>query len=370
MLRFRRSIYYSYGFFFARIFPVPTQPPPPRNLTVDILRVIAILAVVLIHTTSRTLETTHFALNSAPWPLFLNQISRFAVPLFFLMSGFVLELSYPPVFNFLVYLKKRFNRLLIPYVFWSAVYYFFIYKQHAVTYLRSLLSGDASYQLYFIPSLLILYLIFPVIHRLYRFLSQIAVLVILGVVQIVLLHNEYNLNHLGFFYPVSIALLNFYVFLLGVVASRHWDYLVGIISRRKYFFLSAAVILAGYVFWEGRTRYFQTYNYQFFYSQWRPSVMLYTLALAAALAYVFERIRLSVSLVDTLSRLSYFVFFIHVAVLEFIWSHAGLWLYQNTRVGLTPPLWFDPLFFISVSAISFLTAYIAHKIPLLSRLTG
>jgi surface polysaccharide O-acyltransferase-like enzyme len=339
-------------------------------MTVDALRVTAILAVVLIHTTSRTLETTHFALNNAPWPLFLNQISRFAVPLFFLMSGFVLELSYPPVFNFFVYLKKRVNRIFIPYAFWSAFYYLFIYKQHAVSYFRALLSGDASYQLYFIPSLVILYLVFPLVHRWYRWLSHWAALIFLGLVQIVLLYNEYNLNHLRLFYPVAIAFLNFYVFLLGVVASRNWDYLKGIIGARKNFFITATLVLAGYVFWQGRTRYLETYNYEFFYSQWRPSVMLYTIALACALAYVYDRIRLSVSLVDTFSRLSYFVFFVHVAVLEFIWSRAGLWIYQHTEVNLAPPVWFDPLFFVSVTAASFLAALIVHKIPHLSRLTG
>ena len=69
------------------------------------MRAIAILAVILIHTTTRTLEATHYNLTSYPWTLLLNQVSRFAVPLFFLISGFVLELSSVNDINYLEFLK-------------------------------------------------------------------------------------------------------------------------------------------------------------------------------------------------------------------------------------------------------------------------
>lgn len=74
---------------------------------IDALRVVSILAVVLIHTTTRTIETTHNNLTDFPFTLFLNQIARFAVPLFILISGFVLELNYQNHANYFAYLKKR-----------------------------------------------------------------------------------------------------------------------------------------------------------------------------------------------------------------------------------------------------------------------
>jgi len=136
------------------------------NPIIDILRTISIFAVILVHTTTRTLEASSFALLKIPWTLFLNQIARFAVPLFFMIPGFVLELNYHLHENYLTYLKKRFSRIFIPYLFWSLIYYLFVYyKGRDPNFISALLRGDASYQLYFIPALLIFYLLFPLIHN-------------------------------------------------------------------------------------------------------------------------------------------------------------------------------------------------------------
>ncbi|MDZ7587084.1 MAG: acyltransferase family protein [Patescibacteria group bacterium] len=98
-----------------------------RNPAIDAMRLLAILAVVLVHTTTRTLQVTGYDLNVTWWPLLLNQITRFAVPMFFLISGFVLELNYDHHPYYLSFLKKRLSRILVPYLFWSLIYYFFVY---------------------------------------------------------------------------------------------------------------------------------------------------------------------------------------------------------------------------------------------------
>lgn len=146
----------------------------PKNYSpaADGLRIIAILAVVLIHTTARALEVTNLDVQRLPGTLLLNQAARFAVPMFFMISGFVLELSYQNHSNYLTYIKKRLGKIAIPYIAWSAIYYLLIYKQHAVSYWQALLTGDASYQLYFIPTLVIFYAVFPLIHLLKPILTN------------------------------------------------------------------------------------------------------------------------------------------------------------------------------------------------------
>jgi surface polysaccharide O-acyltransferase-like enzyme len=126
--------------------------------SIDSLRTFAILAVVLIHTTTRTLEAAKFNLTAFPVSIFLNQIVRFAVPLFFMISGFVLETNFDEKSGYLSFIKKRFSRIFIPFVFWSAIYYLFVYNQNHDNFLRVILTGNASYQLYFIPTLCIFYL--------------------------------------------------------------------------------------------------------------------------------------------------------------------------------------------------------------------
>ena len=111
---------------------------------VDGLRVVAILAVLAIHTTTRTLEASDAQILQFPFTFFVNQAARFAVPLFFLISGFVLEVSFAFHKNYFSYLKKRLSKIFVPYLFWSAIYYSFIYKNHSVDFVTAHIGGLLS----------------------------------------------------------------------------------------------------------------------------------------------------------------------------------------------------------------------------------
>lgn len=332
------------------------------NPAIDLLRFISILAVILIHTTTKTLEMTHYNLYQTSWTLLLHQITRFAVPLFFLISGFVLELNHDNQANYWQYLTKRFNRIFVPYVFWSAIYFYFVYTQHGPDFLSALIYGSASHQLYFIPALLVFYLIFPLFHWLYRFFAHKWILLILAAVQLGLLSADYYLHSLHFFYPLGAAFYNFYVFILGMVVSHYHDRLIAFVKKWLAVLIPLTVFLGGYIFYSGRSLYYQTYDIGYFYSNWRPQVLLYTLVFFAVFYYFFNKIKLNIPMVKTLSGLSFFVFFIHIIILEKIWVLIG-----------TPPhpaFWYDPAFFLLTATASFLIAYLIHKIPYLSRLTG
>ncbi len=341
------------------------------NPVVDILRIISILAVLLIHTTTRTLEVSRYALSQIPWPLFLNQAARFAVPMFFMISGFVLELNYHLHESYLTYLKKRFSRIIVPYVFWSVIYYFFVYpKGHDPNFLNSLLQGDASYQLYFIPALLIFYLLFPLIHNFCDLLLNKWLLIVFGLIQLSLLYYDYNIKPLQIYYPIGVALLNFYAFLLGIVLARNQERFKNFIGKWKLLMFLGTVIFAVFIFFEGFNGYLRTHNYLTFYSSWRPSVLIYTIFLSGFLYWVFDRKLKLISLIKKFSNLSFFVFFIHVIVLEAIWYSVGTKLFQISNGEIIKQVWFDPLYFLAVTILSFAVAFIAHKLPYLNRLTG
>ena len=341
------------------------------NPAIDILRIIAILAVVFIHTTTRTLEISSYALLRIPWTLFLNQIMRFAVPLFFMISGFVLELNYHLHENYLAYLKKRLSRIFIPYLFWSIIYYFFVYyKGRDPNFISSLLRGDASYQLYFIPALLIFYLLFPLIHNFCVYILSKWLLLVFGLIQLLILYYDYNIHPLQIYYPIGIALLNFYVFLLGIALARNQERFKNFIKKWKLLLLFGTIVFAVFIFYEGLNGYLRTHNYLAFYSSWRPSILIYTIFLAGLLYLIFNRNYKSVLLIKTFSRLSFFVFFIHVIILEVIWYIIGAKLFAMTNGKIAQTFWFDPLYFLMVTVISFGIAFVIHKLPKLSKLTG
>jgi len=340
------------------------------NPVIDILRTISIFAVILIHTTTRTLEITSYNLLKTPWTLFLNQAARFAVPLFFMISGFVLELNYHLHESYLTYLKKRFSRIFVPYVFWSLIYYFFVYyKGRDPNFLNSLIFGDASYQLYFIPSLLIFYLLFPLLHKSFKIIGDKWIIIALGLFELFLLYYDYNLRPLPFYYPLNIALLNYFVFILGMALARNQERFLNFIKKWKLILFAGTAIFAFYVFYEGLTRYIATYNSGVFYSSWRPSVLIYTIFFAGFAYWIFNRKLKFISVIKTFSKLSFFVFFTHIIFLEVLWYGFLKHLFETNK-SIAYALWFDPLYFFTVTIVSFGLAFIVHKIPYLSKLTG
>jgi probable poly-beta-1,6-N-acetyl-D-glucosamine export protein len=342
----------------------------PYIKAIDNLRTISILAVILIHTTTRTIETTHNDLINFPVSLFLNQIARFAVPLFILISGFVLELSYNYHLSFWSYLKKRISRILLPYLIWSLIYYYFVYTQNHDNLIWVLATGNASYQLYFIPALAIFYAVFPVLHKLYKVISNKFIYASLGILQLWLLYQDYFIKEYKFPDPLRITILSFFFFITGMVVSRNKDKIIEFVNKWKYYLATFALGLGFYVFREGQVDFLNTTNYLSFYSQWRPSILFYTLAIFLILFYAFDKSHLQFKLSERFAKLSYLVFFIHVIVLELVWKVFGYKLFNIIGGDVFGKSIFDPIFFATVAAISFGIAYLIHKIPNLSKLTG
>jgi surface polysaccharide O-acyltransferase-like enzyme len=337
---------------------------------IDALRTISILAVLLIHTTTRTIETTHNNLNNFPWTLFLNQIARFAVPLFILISGFVLELNYDYHTNYWSYIKKRVSRIFIPYLFWSFIYYYFVYTNNHDSLVKVILTGDASYQLYFIPTLAIFYFVFPVLHKFYKYISNKFVLAGLGVTQLYLLSTDYFVKEFKFADPIRITILSFFFFIAGMVAARNKNKIIETVKKYKYLLLITTILLGVYVFIEGKLGFQISDNYLSFYSQWRPSIFFYTFVVFSVLFYAFDKSRLQFAIVERFSKLSYLVFFIHVIVLEISWKYFEHNLFNLLEKNNLGKIIFDPIFFLVVTTTSFGLAYLIHKIPNLSKITG
>jgi surface polysaccharide O-acyltransferase-like enzyme len=326
---------------------------------IDVLRIISIFFVVLIHTTSKILDYSKFDLNAHPTTLFLNQISRFAVPLFFMISAFVLEHNYSHDLKYLPYLKRRFSKIFLPYLFWSLIYYFLIYPHNSDSLAKALIVGSSSYQLYFIPTLLIFYLIYPLLSRIFKHLNHRIVFLVSLIIQLFFVSIDYYLTPLTFAHPLNVFLLNFMFFNVGILANHHQERILIIVKKYYKKLVIFSVFLSFYIFVEGEFRYFKTQNYLAFSSQWRPSILFYTLTLSSLLYYYAKQIKFKIPLIKKFGSDSFFVFFIHVIFIELIWNYLPLNL-------LNRPL----LSFTLVLIPSYFCAFLSSKIPGLRKLTG
>lgn len=95
---------------------------------IDVLNVISCLSVVILHTNNAfwkfSYESYWISAN------FIECIFYFAVPVFFMITG-VTTIDYREKYGTRVFLKKRIQKSLIPFVLWSmiATLYFAIFKR-------------------------------------------------------------------------------------------------------------------------------------------------------------------------------------------------------------------------------------------------
>ncbi|WP_263357027.1 acyltransferase [Acidicapsa ligni] len=148
---------------------VSTTPTAMRHRGFDLLRVIAIYMVMQIHTG----EFEYIAPNgtvlhtAGSWAVgWTNSLLRVCVPLFVMITGFFLF----PIGDERKFFRKRFTRVLIPFLIWCAVYSFYYYGQGAISIQTALLNiakipvnyGTEVGHLWFVYMLMAIYLIAPV----------------------------------------------------------------------------------------------------------------------------------------------------------------------------------------------------------------
>lgn len=136
---------------------------------VDLIRVVAIFLVVLVHVSGQ-LTSSWGKIPDDQWMIanVYGSLARVSVPLFFMISGYLLMPRSESLGSFYA---KRMPKVLIPFVAWSLIYLLYYCQSHTCTASRVsdlLLFEGAYYHLWFLYSLLGIYLILPVFRLIAR----------------------------------------------------------------------------------------------------------------------------------------------------------------------------------------------------------
>ena len=129
-----------------------------KNINIDILRILSMFMVVVLHTSSTYFICFHIYWSVA---LFYDNISRFSVPVFFMISGYLL-LGREEGCSF--FMKKRASKVLIPLLAWSFFYICFDFnnwKEHNDIF--SLINKPAYFHLWFMYAILFFYALTPML---------------------------------------------------------------------------------------------------------------------------------------------------------------------------------------------------------------
>lgn len=134
---------------------------------VHILRALATFAVIVLHCTIPAGNT--FDTESSSWltASFINSSIRFCVPIFLMLSG-VLLLG--KNYTLKEFLQKRMSRIVLPFLFWSTIYFFMIFpirdtiSQIGFDYFKAMKAGTC-YHLWYVYMIIGVYLFLPIINK-------------------------------------------------------------------------------------------------------------------------------------------------------------------------------------------------------------
>jgi surface polysaccharide O-acyltransferase-like enzyme len=352
---------------------IPASPTHTRHRGFDLLRVIAIYMVMQIHTGEfEYISTTGTVLHTAgSWAVgWTNSLFRVCVPLFVMITGFFLF----PIGDERKFFRKRFTRVLIPFVIWCAVYAFYYYAQGAISLQTALLNiakipvnyGTEVGHLWFVYMLMAIYLIAPVFSPWIVSASRKSMelfLVLWGITLLLpFIHLFFSQVWGECFWNSTPTLYYFSGFMgyavLAAYIKRFW-----MAPSLRIDLLAIGMVVAGYAVT------LAGFLYQLRYEQaiknleltWNFTVLNVAIT-TAGLFLLFRNIHASRSnslvwrLIDDLSRMSYGMYLAHIIVLNAIHSR------------LAPMLGNAFLRIPTIAITTFVFTYLAVK--LLSLLPG
>lgn len=332
---------------------------------IDVLRYLAICLVIALHCVVGHINNTEIYGTRTWWLCsVINSFGRMGVPVFFMISGFLL-LSGGGALDIKSFYKKRFLRLAVPFLVWDAVYYLECCiiqgSWSLLPFFQQLVRQGSKYHLWFIYQIMGLYLLTPFLKKIVDHSSTEELLVFLAVV--LLQPTVFRLVNVV--QPV-LRVAPFLALVEGYVGFYLLGYLLGTRDvpprlRRAVYLLGIAGMIGGT--W-GNYLYSSTEKIAFYFSE-GYSIMQYLTAGALFLfmkehgGRLFSR---AARWVHRLAGLTFGIYFIHVLVLDILGA-------VESHLGSSLPLaWWVVFNVVVVAVVSTCAAFLISRLPVLRRL--
>lgn len=349
-------------------------PGERRDVSVDVIRAYAIVLVVLTHVVAP--YTVRFTSSSdISWWIenMVTSVSRPCIPLFVMLSGLLL-LSPRKNERLGLFFKKRFAKVVIPFIAWAIIYFLWrhFYLMQSVSFtqaLREIVGGPVYFHFWFIYMLLGLYLATPILRSYVRHADK---------------YNLYYLVALWFFFltikpllrktfqdlelPVDLPVASGYVgyFVAGHVLAR-----VRLSSRTAAWLFLLMLGLAGltalgtFLLISEAHGAVNTSLYDYLF----PNVILMSGAAFLALRSVnyekiFARTTFCKKMVDVLSRASLGIYLLHPVVIHLLAK--GTFGVKISAISWHPLIGI-PMSLVLVVGLSTAIIVTLQRIPLVKR---
>lgn len=333
-----------------------------EDSSIDVLRIIAAFAVVVIHTTSVYINGNITAGNSLWWLANIsNSFSRWSVPIFIMISGSLL-INDNSFQNTNLFFKKRVQRILIPLIFWSI--FFITFNKYITGYfsikdtVARLFLGEPYYHLWYLYLITGIYFVTPIISLFYANFNQkdrvrIIISIFIGGA-INSMWSKYFGQNDQFFVFKFLPYLGY--FMLGkeiCLTEIHYNkYLYAVI----WFFSSVLIALMTALL---RDLDFQT---TYFYDYLNPLVIVQSISFYVFIKQIMVYSHLSKEfgrILALLSMLTFGIYIIHPVFIELVLKMVD---YNDPQLN---NMWYLPILTVVVFVVSGILTYILKKIPYL-----
>jgi probable poly-beta-1,6-N-acetyl-D-glucosamine export protein len=284
-----------------------------KNNYLQALRGVAIIAVITIHSYNGSISGSYNDITA----IIIRCILNFTVPLFFFISGYLITSNI--FIDIVKYYKKRFFRLLSPYIIWSIIYLivsYLMYKSITVNQiLKAFIFGKASSQFYFILLLLGCVLVSPILFKLKKY---IIFDIFIFVTLLGFLALTYKSSYLRSQPNVILGMPAVLFYYMGIKFRGQNSFLNKLANLRKELLICCTVILFFGSILEGLLIYKITGDLKFGMSQFRFASFAFSIFLIMLL---MKNINYKIGDKNVLSKigdLSLGIFFIHILIIKFI----------------------------------------------------
>lgn len=343
--------------------------PRQRNISLDITRIIAIAAVIMIHVSARFVTSNELGSLEFVWGNIFDSISRIGVPLFIMTSGALL-LDEEKQFSIKDLFSRRLPQIVFLLIAWSAIYAVGyniaipLLKGESIS-IKSFVGSFAlgHYHLWYLYMQIGLYLALPFLRAivckknknlvlLYLVISLLTQFTI-PVIKAVSLQFDFFAHLVTLLEKFQLGFFNVYVsyFLAGWCIVH-----VGISKKNKFALYGAAILsLLVMIVYVNFTK-----DYNNAYANSGVLVFVYSAAVFLVINTINEiKIKKANGIVSILSKSSFGIYVVHVVLLDVINR-----LLPKTLVASIYMLVCWTLTF----AVSFMATYMLSKIPYLKRL--
>jgi len=319
------------------------------------LRNIATFAVILLHVTAPFVLQFN-KISFASWQLanLLDSMLRFGVPVFVMISGAVLLDRQEPLNTFL---SKRLKRVVVPFLFWSIVYFIFVYAgsfqkfstpQLFQILINKLLKGT-YYHLWYVYMILGVYLFIPIIRKWVQNSTKQEIHYFLLLWALTLLINTDMAKYIP-----SIEVLYFSKYLGYLVLGYYLDKHIATYRSKNTLYLMFFVF--GAVLTLLSTSYLSVKQNQLniaYYNYLSPNVCLLSIGIfLLGKSFLNSSNTLSINL----DRHSYGIYLVHVLVLHYVYRLTGQFnIDKNSPLKLF-------IYILVISIITYVVSYLLIRL--------